>query len=169
MKVLMEEDFMVATAAQQYKDNQISFASPGQTVLMLYDGAIKFLEAALKELSENKDLGKKARLVERAVKIIDYLQSCLDKERGGKLAENFDRLYCHMLIELTQANFENDARRIGSVIKLIQPLRDAWAEICSGEGKSSPRPVAAASPRPAANNWKPVPGNPEPKRIAVSA
>ncbi len=127
-----------ATLAQHYRDNQINTASPAETVLMLYDGMIKFLRAAIEKLEEG-DVEEKAKLIEKGVNIIDYLQSCLDKEKGGEIAVNLDRLYGYMMIQLTEANLQNDAGKIKQVIMLIQPIRDAWAEISksNGNGKSA--------------------------------
>ena len=127
-----------ATLAQHYRDNQINTSSPAETVLMLYDGMIKFLRAAIERL-EQGDVEEKAKLIEKAVNIIDYLQSCLDKEKGGEIAVNLDRLYGYMMIQLTEANLKNDRVKIDDVIILIQPIRDAWAEISksNGNGKSA--------------------------------
>lgn len=123
--------------AQQYRDNQISSSAPEQTVLMLYDGTIKFLRSAVNELKKG-DISEKAKLIEKAVKIVDYLQSCLDKEKGGEIAVNLERLYDYVLVELTEANIKNDSSRIDSVVKVLLPIRDAWAEICNPKIQNFP-------------------------------
>lgn len=129
---------MVAlTVAQQYKDNQVTTSTPAEMVLMLYDGAIRFLKSAVYELIENQDISEKAVLIEKAVNIIAYLQSCLDREKGGEIAVNLDRLYEYMMIQLTEANLKNDVDKIDHVIKLLQPIRDAWAEICKSDGNGN--------------------------------
>lgn len=122
--------------AQQYKDSQITSATPGETVLMLYDGILRFLRAAIVSL-ENGEIPEKANLIVKVVNIIDYLQSCLDKEQGGEIAENLDRLYEYMMIELTMANLKNDMEKMNAVMRLVQPIRDAWAEICNGNANGN--------------------------------
>ena len=77
---------MSNTSLSRYRESQITATPPEKTVLMLYDGAIRFLESAMKELEENNNMPEKSRLVEKTVKIIDHLQSCLDQEKGGVIA-----------------------------------------------------------------------------------
>ena len=117
-------------ALNNYRQNQILFSTPAQTVLMLYEGAIRFLGQAINKLIEKGNMGEKAKLVEKAVNIIDYLKSCLDKDNGGEVTDNLDRIYEYMLIELTEANLNNDKRKIEEVVKLFLPLAEAWADIC---------------------------------------
>jgi len=117
-------------ALNNYRQNQILFSTPAETVLMLYEGAIRFLGQAINKLIEKGNMGEKAKLVEKAVNIIDYLKSCLDKDNGGEVADNFDRIYEYMLIRLTEANLNNDKNKIEEVVKLFLPLAEAWADIC---------------------------------------
>ena len=117
-------------ALNNYRQNQILFSTPAQTVLMLYEGAIRFLGQAINKLIEKGNMGEKAKLVEKAVNIIDYLKSCLDKDNGGEVTDNLDRIYEYMLIELTEANLNNDKNKIEEVVKLFLPLAEAWADIC---------------------------------------
>lgn len=120
-------------AATQYRENTIVSATPEETVLMLYNGAIEFLRGALKEVGRSTD--KKIVLIDKSLKIIEYLQSCLDREKGGEIARNLNDLYDYMMVQITRANFGNDATKINEVIRLLLPLRDAWAEICKKDGK----------------------------------
>ena len=124
-----------AALARHYRDNQITSSAPEEIVLMLYDGAIRFLSAAITELAK-KNIPEKALLIEKAVNIIDYLHSCLDKEKGMDIARNMDRLYEYILIRLTEANLKNDGEKIGEVVRLLSTIRDAWADICKN-GKNS--------------------------------
>ena len=117
--------------SRQYKEVHLASSSPEQTVLMLYDGAIRFLKEAAKEISE-KNITAKVRLVEKVEKIIEYLQSCLDKENGGEIAENLYRLYDYMLVRLTEANFYNDVTKLEEIEKLLGTVREGWASVCSG-------------------------------------
>ncbi len=117
-------------AVNNYRQNQILLSTPAETVLMLYGGAIRFLRQAIKELVEKRNMGEKAKLIEKAVNIIDYLQSCLDNDNGGEIADNLDRVYEYMLVQLTEANLEDDENKIEEVVKLLLPLTEAWAEIC---------------------------------------
>ena len=118
-------------AAAHYRQGQILSCTPAETVLMLYQGAIRFLRSAIKEIAEKRNIAEKARLIKKTLSIIEYLQSCLDKEKGGEIAKNLDGLYEYMLIRLTEANLKNDEDKIEEVVKLLLLLTEAWAEICS--------------------------------------
>ena len=101
---------------------------------MLFDGAIRFLREAAKEIGE-KNIPAKLRLLQKVERIIDYLQSCLDKEKGGEIAGNLDRLYDYMLVRLTEANLHNDVNRIEEIADLMGTIRQGWATLCEGAKK----------------------------------
>jgi flagellar secretion chaperone FliS len=120
--------------SQQYREMHLVSSSPGETVLMLYDGAIRFLREAAREIGE-KNIPAKIRLLQKVERIIDYLQSCLDNEKGGEIARNLDRLYDYMLVKLTEANLHNDLDRIEEIAELLGTIRQGWATICDGTKK----------------------------------
>ncbi|MBW1793745.1 MAG: flagellar export chaperone FliS [Deltaproteobacteria bacterium] len=124
-------------AVNNYRQNQILLSTPAETVMMLYEGAIRFLRLAKNELIEKRNMGEKAKLIEKGVNIIDYLQSCLNKDNGGEIADNLDRVYEYMLVKLTEANLEDDENKIEEVVKLLLPLTEAWAEILNGHRSDS--------------------------------
>ena len=128
---------MPYSSISQYKESQVSSASPEETVLMLYDGAINFLKSAIRELNENNNVAEKAVLIEKAVKIIEYLQSCLDKEKGGEISDNLERLYEYAAVRLTMANLKNDVAKLEEVIELLSTIRDGWKDICKNKSTAS--------------------------------
>jgi flagellar protein FliS len=115
---------------QQYTEAHLVSSSPGETVLMLYEGAIRFLQEAVTEIAA-QNITAKVRLLERAEKIIDYLKSCLDKENGGEIAENLDKLYDYLLTRLTEANFYNDVGKLKEIEKLLATVREGWISVCN--------------------------------------
>lgn len=126
---------------KQYKEQSINLSRPEEVVLMLYDGAIRFLNNAVIEYEEKKDVKEKARLVEKAVKVIDHLQSCLDMEKGDEIARNLDRLYSYILVTLTEANMKNDMERIRQCRGLIETIREGWLSVCdAGKRQRDLRP-----------------------------
>ena len=143
----------------QYKENQVASASPEETVLMLYDGAINFLRSAIRELNEHNNLAEKAVLIEKAVKIIEYLQSCLDKEKGGEISNNLERLYEYAAVRMTVANLKNDVAILEEVIGLISTIRDGWKDIC--KNKSAARSAAYS------NGSDAQPGAPDSRMMKV--
>jgi len=120
----------------RYRENQITSSTSEETVLMLYDGAIRFLRSAMHEIRENGNIPAKAVLIEKIVKILDYLQSCLDTEKGGTIAENLNRLYDYMQIKLTQANLRNDISTMEEVLGLLLTVREGWNDLCNKKRNS---------------------------------
>jgi flagellar protein FliS len=126
----------------KYRENQITSATPEKSVLMLYDGAIGFLRSAIKEFEENNNIAEKSILVEKTVKIIDYLQSCIDEERGGEIGKNLNMLYNYMVLELTKANLKNDIQKMGEILDLLRTIRDGWNGICDKSNGKKDQPAA---------------------------
>jgi flagellar protein FliS len=120
---------------RQYSEVHLASSSPEETVLMLYDGAIRFLKEAIRELAE-ENIAAKVHLLDKVEKIVEYLQSCLDRENGGEIAENLQRLYDYMLVRLTEANFYNDAAKLEEIVTLLGTVREGWAGICDAAKKA---------------------------------
>jgi flagellar secretion chaperone FliS len=120
---------------RQYSEIHLASSSPEETVLMLYDGAIRFLKEAVREIGQ-ENIAAKVQLLEKAEKIIEYLQSCLDREQGGEIAENLQRLYYYMLVRLTEANLYNDAAKLEEIVALLGTVREGWATICDAPRKN---------------------------------
>jgi flagellar secretion chaperone FliS len=141
---------------QHYSEVHLTSSSPEETVLMLYDGAIRFLKEAAGKIAEEK-ITAKVQLLEKVEKIIEYLQSCLDKEQGGEIAENLHSLYDYMLLRLTEANLYNDARKLEEIGSLLGTLREGWASVCEASRKN-----------PETNSLEPEKNSAATKNIAVS-
>ena len=99
--------------------------NPLRQIVMLYDGAIKFLNLTATDI-ENKDYVAKAEHSNRALDIINYLQSILDFERGGSVAESLDKLYRSITVLVLRASAELDASLMRRAAELLVPVRDAW-------------------------------------------
>lgn len=115
----------------EYKKTQIETATPEQLILMLYDGAIKFLVQAKIKIN-NKDPKKIEECnnsLMRAQDIIYELIKSLDMERGGDIAQNLFSLYEFMLHQLMEANMNKDPKPITVVLSMIKDLRDTWTEV----------------------------------------
>lgn len=115
-------------AAHAYLQTGLSTNSPGQTVVMLYDGAIKFLTNAKKFIDE-KDYAQKGIQISKAIDVITELSATLNKEKGGEIAANLQDLYFWCNTRLAMANLKMDKGMIDSVIKVLSGLRGAFAQI----------------------------------------
>lgn len=115
-------------ASRAYLETQVTTTSQGQVLIMLYDGAIKFLTQA-KELIVIKDYAGKGKLISSAIDVINELASSLNPEKGGDLAENLNQLYFYCNKRLFLANSRMDTAPIDEVIKILTGIRSAYAQI----------------------------------------
>lgn len=99
--------------------------NPLKQIVMLYDGAIKFLNMTAADI-EAKDYAAKAEHSDRALDIINYLQSILDFERGENMAVTLDKLYRSIQVLVLRASAELDADLMRKAADLLAPVRDAW-------------------------------------------
>ncbi len=119
-------------AAQAYFETQVNTTSQGKLLLMLYDGAIKFLAQAKAKIAE-KDYAQKGILISKAIDVISELDSSLNPAKGGELAEKMHGLYFFCNTRLLKANMDMDPSLIDEVIKILSGLRSAYAQIIPGE------------------------------------
>lgn len=110
-----------------YQQNQIKTASPEQILLMLYDGAIRFTRQAISGV-ENNDAKMRRYGISKAMAIITEFSNSLDREVGGKIAEDLDALYDYMIRELTSVNLNTDIEKLRVVENLLVDLRQTWGE-----------------------------------------
>lgn len=111
----------------QYKKTAVNTASKEQILLMLYDGAIKFLHKA-KLAFETNDIEQIHNNITRAERIITEFQSTLDMENGGRFAQELYSLYEYLNNRLFMANMKKRTDYIDEVLKHLTELRDTWRE-----------------------------------------
>jgi flagellar secretion chaperone FliS len=121
--------------ARTYRANAVLTASPGQLVLMLYDGALKALALAQQAFCEPAAEPRRIEAINRhllkAQAIISELQSGLNMEAGGEFAQTMNRLYDYHNRRLFEANLRKQVAPVIEVERLLRELRDAWAEMLS--------------------------------------
>lgn len=111
-------------------------SNPLKQIVMLYDGAIKFLNLTATDI-ENNDFAAKAEHSNRALDIINYLQSILDFEKGGNVAQSLDSLYRSIAVLILRASSELDASLMRRAADLLAPVRDAWETNANKESHAS--------------------------------
>ncbi len=114
------------TYAQQYLRNKIMTASPAELTLMLYDGAIKFCNIAVKAI-EDKDMEKAHINITKAQRIIDEFKATLDHKY--EVAKDFDNIYDYVLRRLIEANMKKDKEIVEECAEHLRSLRDTWKEV----------------------------------------
>lgn len=128
----------------QYRKTQIDTARPEDLVLMLYDGALRFLGQA-REAFERDDREAINNHLLRVQAIIGELLTTLDHERGGEIAKNLARLYLFFLDKLSAANVNKDPIPVDEIRPLLEDLRNTWAEAMKKAASSAPPAGARVS------------------------
>ena len=118
---------MVTNPYHQYQEANLETASQGKLLLMLYDGAIRFLMTSQLALEQQRWTDAHQANM-RAQDIVNELMMSLNMEAGGDIANNLFRLYDYMNWRLVQANVKRDAAGLKEVVSLLRDLREAWVE-----------------------------------------
>jgi flagellar protein FliS len=132
-------------ASNTYFETQTNTAGPGELVVMLYKGAVRFVAGAVQAV-EAKDLQTASNSLIRAQAIIAELIETLDMKQGGDLAQNLGRIYEYMNYRLADANMRKDAEPAREVERLLRELLPAWEQAVR-QTKAAParRLVSAAA------------------------
>lgn len=118
-----------ANRLQTYKVSAVHTASPGALVVMLFDGAIKYLNIALKTFDSTDPLEFNLTIhtnLTKTQEIVRELNAALDPEKGGALGNRMSSLYEYFDRRLHEANMKKDKAIIEEVLRHISGLRDAW-------------------------------------------
>jgi flagellar protein FliS len=113
-------------ALARYGAVKVTTASPAQVLVMLYDGLLRFLREAQEAMRQNKR-GRAGERISRSHAILQELVSALDPEQSPQLCERLQSLYLFCMQHLLRANIEQDPAKIGDIVRLLVPLRDAWS------------------------------------------
>ena len=118
----------VQSSARQYQQAQFATVDRGQLLLMMFDGAQRFLSEA-EQRRPADDVAGFVTALGRAQAVIAELLSTLDHQRGGEIARNLDRLYRFMLDHLIEANVTKSVRHVGQVRRILGIIADAYREV----------------------------------------
>lgn len=110
-----------------YQQQSILTATPERLVVMLYDGALRFLfQAAVAMRDGNRSLSDEK--LRRGEAIVDHLLETLDMS-AGEIASNLEGIYVFCKRLLAEARVERAADKIDKVRELLGELRESWAQI----------------------------------------
>lgn len=113
---------------QEYRKQVVNGASPLQLVIMLYDGALRFMDAGRRAMEE-RNIDAQNTNLQKAQKIVLELASCLDMRQGGEIAENLFALYTYCYNQLVAANIEDDPALIDQATRVLSDLRESWVQL----------------------------------------
>ncbi|TLS17598.1 MAG: flagellar export chaperone FliS [Betaproteobacteria bacterium] len=132
-------------------ETAVTTASPVQIVVLLYEGAISAIATAKGEM-ERRNVAQKAKLINKAIDIIEGLRNALDFQQGGDIAPSLNDLYLYMVQRLSIANLKNDPSILDEVSRLLTELLGAWEILANGT--NTPAADADAPPPAAAGNMR---------------
>jgi flagellar protein FliS len=122
--------YATAQQASAYRDSSVLTAPPERLVVMLYDGAHRFLFQAAHAMRSG-DISLMNNRMQRAEAIIAELRQTLNHEQGGDIAGRLEAIYAFCQRHLLEARLKRDPQRIEQVMKLLSELRDAWDQIAA--------------------------------------
>lgn len=112
---------------KQYRQTQIDTAPKEQILLMLYDGAVRFLNQAKAGFAE-KNIEKIHNNIVKVQNIITEFESTLDMKTGGEFAQNLFALYEYINNQLLLANIKKREECLDEALKHMTELRDTWRQ-----------------------------------------
>jgi len=114
-------------AYQVYRQTQVTTASQGELLLMLFDGAIRFARQSKDFMVAREYEDANAKLI-RTQDIINELILSLDLS-VGEIANNLQQLYVFIHDLLVQANIKKDPEIVDSAVDMLVELRDTWEQV----------------------------------------
>lgn len=120
---------MSGSGLQHYRNvgayGNLAEASPVQVVQVMLDAVLSRVAEASGHI-ERGEVAAKGEKIGKALAIIEALMLGLDKERGGELAQNLERLYDYASRTLLKANLENRTDLLKEVVSLLREIKLGW-------------------------------------------
>ncbi|VAX25326.1 hypothetical protein MNBD_NITROSPINAE02-671 [hydrothermal vent metagenome] len=122
-----------------YRANEVSTVSKAKLILLMYDGAIRFINEAIRRVDTN-DVAGRGMYISKAQKIVDELNGALNHKAGGEVAVNLDKVYVEVSRNLIDANIKGSKEPLDSALSSMKGLRSAWGQVIKMTGKNGARP-----------------------------
>lgn len=118
-------------ASQNYKEHEIASASQGRLIVMMYEGAVRFLRDAVEAIQARR-LDKANEKLIKAQDVIHELSLALNFD-AGDISQQLFSLYSYMNRKLVEANVNKDIPPIQEVIDHLESLLNGWREAARNE------------------------------------
>ncbi len=110
----------------KYQNNKIMTASPAELTLILYEGAIKFCNLAIRAIEEG-DVPKANENIIKAERIIDEFRATLNPKYP--VSKDFEAVYDYIYHHLVQGNIHKDKEALNVALNELRSMRDVWKEV----------------------------------------
>jgi flagellar protein FliS len=118
----------LGNAYKAYRSAEVDTISQRDLLVKLFEGAMRFLREAQAAI-RNHEIEARHTKCMKAKRIFIELLSTLNFDKGGEVAGQLRDLYLFVITEISAANLRNDAEAIGGVLKVVEPLLEAWRSI----------------------------------------
>ncbi|MET3548125.1 flagellar protein FliS [Paenibacillus favisporus] len=125
---------MINTPYQKYQQTQLQTASPAQLLLMLYDGAIRFVRLGIAGIEE-QDYEKANTYLCKTQAVIHELMAALNYDYP--IAKTLEQVYEYMLYRLINSNLKKNSAPAQEVLSYLLELREAWDTASKSLNKNS--------------------------------
>jgi flagellar protein FliS len=119
----------VTASHAAYRRGTVLAATPVERVVLLYDGARRFLSQAANAMREG-EIERAHKTLRSGERIISHLDGTLDFEQGD-IAQQLDSIYRFCLTHLNAARLNQDAGKVEEVIELLGDLRESWSQLAA--------------------------------------
>ncbi|MFC5653071.1 flagellar export chaperone FliS [Paenibacillus solisilvae] len=116
---------MITTPHQKYQQSSVQTASPGKLIIMLYDGAIRFVKQGIDAI-EHKNIASANENLIKAQNIVHELVASLDFKY--EISNGLALLYEYMLHRLIESNVRKDIVPASEVLSYLTDLKAAWLQ-----------------------------------------
>src|SRR5687767_12237020 len=134
---------MLPNPYQQYRATKVETAGSVDLVVMLYQGAVRFIRLGIEAMERDDPKTAHTNLV-RAQDIIVELLGSLNREAGGQIADQLASVYDYCFRRLVLANVKKDPEPAREVIRILRELGTAWQEIAAQQRQAQSQGKAAA-------------------------
>lgn len=115
-------------AAARYKNTQVTTCSPGDLLLLLIDGALRFAKEA-DQAMEIRDRARAGDRIGRCHAILEQLSAGLDPTDTTGLCADLTALYAFCMSRLVEANLKQDREILSEISRVIRPVREGVAQV----------------------------------------
>lgn len=126
---------MLTSPYDKYRQSSVKTSTPAQLVIMLYDGAIRFVRTAMDGLNK-QDYEKTSLNFGKAQTIVSELMSTLD--HSYEVSKSLYSLYEYTNFLLVEANIRKSPEKAEEAIGYLTDLRETWlqaSKIATGQGQ----------------------------------
>ena len=110
---------------EQYRQQGVMTASPGELIVMLYDGCIRQMKIAILTLTDGNDDAANTALL-KCQAIVQELSRSLD--RRYEISVELFRIYDYVEEVLFNTFQTRNAEDLRPLVEIMQELHDAWVE-----------------------------------------